>query len=108
MLDEITSDQRQTPRFRVDQPGTAILDSAAVAECTIVDMGPLGARLEFDETSVPRPKRFELLLSGSEAGARVRVLWQHETWVGVLFEPETPPRKPGLWGWINTSLRHDR
>jgi hypothetical protein len=104
MLDEKQADQRQTPRFRVDQPGTAVLDSGASIVCTIVDMGALGARLEFNESDCPLPRRFELLLADSDAGARVRVLWQHGTWVGVLFEPEIPARKPGLWGWINSSL----
>ena len=104
MMEQPSSDQRQTPRFKVDQPGTAVLESGARLNCMIVDMGAVGARLSFDEADGPLPKRFELLLAGSTAGARVRVLWQHASWAGVLFEPESPPRKPGLWTWLNSSL----
>jgi hypothetical protein len=106
MLEQKHDEQRQTPRFRIDRPGTVVLGNGRSVDCTVLDLGSVGARLGIRDGAAMLPKRFELQLGDGEASARVRLLWQHGDFAGVVFDAE--PKPTGFWALLDGMRRGGR
>jgi hypothetical protein len=78
------SERRSERRLKVLKEGRVLLDDYVAVNCSIRDITPAGARLEF-EGPVCLPSVFRLRLVSTEVTFPATVVWQRKLEAGIRF-----------------------
>ena len=76
--------------FRVNAQGRAriaVPGQIATIDCTVQNISPSGACLEFDTPTAPIPEQFAIVPDdGDDLGYSCRVVWRNGNRMGIKFE----------------------
>ena len=78
------SDRRSERRLKVLKEGKVLLDDYVSVNCSIRDITPGGARLEF-EGPVCLPSAFRLRMVSADVTIPATVIWQRRLEAGIRF-----------------------
>lgn len=77
-------ERRKTQRANTVKPGSVSFGVAAIVDCTVLNMSPAGACLEFAFRPV-LPKGFSVVIKPEYIRRSCRIAWQTGSRVGVEF-----------------------
>jgi len=77
-------ERRRAQRLRVLKAGKVIITDWVAVDCTVRDISPHGARLEFDQP-VDLPSEFTLRVVSADLTIPAATAWQRKLEAGVRF-----------------------